>query len=452
MKNKLSLPTHGGYAGQKSEGDHIWSKITWRVLPIVFIAYVMSFLDRINVGYAKLTMQQDLQFSDAIYGLGAGIFFITYLIFEIPSNLWMERIGARRTFMRIMVFWGLTSAATAFVATPTQFYAVRLLLGAAEAGLFPGIILYLSYWFPSARRGRITSMFLFAIPITGVVGGPISGAIIKNMDGVLGWHGWQWMFLVEGLPTVLLGLLVYYFLANKPDSAVFLDAREREVVRQVMDGDRNRSTQTGGLQHQLKQAMLDKNVWILSFVYFTLTCAAYTLTFWMPTMIRALGVTDVASVGWYSAIPFVCGGLGLILIGASSDHFRERRWHVAISMVIGALLLYATQYLGGAFMPTMIILSVASFFTFSSAMFWSIPPTYLNSTTAATGIALISSVGTFGGFVSPSLIGWLKTSTGSMHMGLLAMTAVSCLGALTVAFALPRNSTRVGTADDVRNQ
>lgn len=219
--NTAALPPGMAAAApiSRSEQDAVWSKINWRVIPIILIAYIMAFLDRINVGYAKLTMQQDLQFSDAVYGLGAGIFFFTYLLFEVPSNLWLEKIGARLTFLRIMVLWGLTSAATAWVTSPTQFYLVRLLLGMFEAGFFPGIILYLTYWYPSARRGRVTGLFMFGMPITGVIGGPLSGWILKTFDGVAGWHGWQWVFVLEGLPTALIGVIVYLVLADKPGQA-----------------------------------------------------------------------------------------------------------------------------------------------------------------------------------------------------------------------------------------
>lgn len=432
-----------GLVVAKSEQDALWSKITWRLLPVILIAYCMSFLDRINVGYAKLTMQQDLQFSDEIYGLGAGVFFLTYLLFEVPSNIWMEKIGARMTFMRIMILWGCASAATAFVSTPTHFYIMRLLLGAAEAGLFPGIILYLTYWFPSARRGRVTSLFLFGMPLTGIVGGPLSGWIIKNMDGAGGWHGWQWMFMLEGIPTVILGVVVYCLLVDKPEQARFLTAHEKLLVQHVMQADRDQHKGSPD-QKGLLTALADRNTWKLAFVYFTCTCSAYTLTFWLPSMIRALGVTDVASVGWYSAIPFFCGAVGVLLMGASSDYFKERRWHVASALVLGSLALYSTQYLGGVFAPTMFMLSVASFFIFGSAIFWSIPPTYLAPSTAATGIAVISSIGILGGFVSPSLLGWIKTTTGSMHAGLLVMTVIICLGGVMVLIGLPRNASRVG--------
>jgi D-galactonate transporter len=427
----------------RSEQDAVWSKINWRVVPVILIAYIMAFLDRINVGYAKLTMQQDLQFSDAVYGLGAGIFFFTYLIFEVPSNLWLEKIGARLSFLRIMVLWGLTSAATAWVTSPTQFYIVRLLLGAFEAGFFPGVILYLTYWYPSARRGRVTGLFLFGIPVTGVIGGPLSGWILKTFDGVGGWHGWQWVFVLEGVPTALIGVIVYLLLSDKPEKAAWLNEREKAVVKQVMEADHSGDPQPHH-HGKLKAALADPKTWVLAFIYFTCACAAYTLTFWLPTMIRGLGITDVASIGWYTAIPYGFGALGILLVSRSSDHFKERRWHVASTLVIGSLALYATTFTAGAFVPSMILLCIASFFILACALFWSIPPTYLSREAAATGIAVISSIGILGGFVSPTLIGAIKTATGSMNAGLLAMTVVSCIGGLTILFAVPKNALRVG--------
>ncbi len=428
----------------QSEQDAVWSKINWRIVPVILIAYMMAFLDRINIGYAKLTMQQDLQFSDAVYGLGAGIFFFTYLMFEVPSNLWLEKIGARLTFLRIMVLWGLTSAATAWVTTPTHFYIVRLLLGVFEAGFFPGVILYLTYWYPSIRRGRVTGLFLFGMPITGVIGGPLSGWILKTFDGVGGWHGWQWVFVLEGIPTVLIGVVVYFLLADKPEKANWLSEHEKAVVKQVMKADHS------GEQHshrgKLKAALADPKTWVLAFIYFTCACAVYTLTFWLPTMVKALGVTDVSSIGWYTAIPFGFGAIGILLMSRSSDYFKERRWHVASTLIIGSLALYATTFTAGAFVPSMILLSIAAFFIFACALFWSIPPTYLSREAAATGIAVISSIGILGGFVSPTLIGAITTATGSMNAGLLVMTVVICIGGLTLLLAVPKAALRVGAA------
>lgn len=435
LNNGASLPVHAS----QNEQNAVWAKINLRIVPVILIAYMMAFLDRINVGYAKLAMQQDLHFSDAVFGLGAGIFFITYLMFEVPSNLLLEKIGARLSFLRIMVLWGLTSAATAFVTTPAEFYVVRLLLGIFEAGFFPGVILYLTYWYPSARRGRVTGLFLFGMPITGMLGGPLCGMIMKHFDGVAGWHGWQWLFVIEGLPTVLIGVLVYLLLADKPEQAKWLSEREKQVVSHVMEADCTHEINQHG-RGKLKATFANPKVWILSFVYFTCTCAVYTITFWLPTTIKGLGISDIAQIGWYSAIPFGCGALGILLMSWSSDRFKERRWHVASALFIGPLVLFAAQLSGGSFVATMFMLSIASFFVFAIALFWAIPPGYLRPSESATGIAVISSMGTLGGFISPTLIGWIMATTGSMSKGLLFAAALSCVGAVTLLVALPRVS------------
>jgi D-galactonate transporter len=432
----------------RSTEDEVFRKITWRVMPIVLIAYIFAFLDRINVGYAKLQMQQDLAFSDAIYGLGAGIFFLTYLLFEVPSNLLLEKIGARLTFLRIMVLWGLTSAATAFVTEAWQFYGIRLLLGMFEAGFFPGIILYLTYWYPSHRRGRVTGLFLFGMPITGVLGGPVSGMIMSGMEGLGGMHGWQWLFIVEGLPTVLLGFLLYRLLPNKPSQAPWLNDGEKALVQSVLDADHKVDAKPGH-HGKLAAALADPKTYVLAFVYFCCACAVYTVTFWLPTMIKGLGIASIASIGWITAVPYIFGAIGVLVISRSSDRLAERRWHVGGTLVVGAAALFATSFLGTAFMPVMVLLCIAAFFIFGGgSLFWSIPPTYLSREAAAAGIAVISSLGILGGFVSPTLIGWIKGATGSIQMGLGALTALVIVGGLVILIALPMSAVRVGTADN----
>ncbi len=427
--------------------DAVFRKISWRVMPLVLIAYVFAFLDRINIGYAQLQMKQDLAFSDAVYGLGAGIFFVTYLLFEVPSNLLLEKIGARLTFLRIMVLWGLTSAATAFVTAPWQFYAIRLLLGIFEAGFFPGIILYLTYWYPSQRRGRVTGLFLFGMPITGVLGGPLSGTIMSGMEGLGGMHGWQWLFLVEGLPTVLLGFLLYRMLPNGPARASWLNDAEKVLVQSVLNAD-HRGEAKAGHHGRLVTALADPKTYVLAFVYFCCACAVYTLTFWLPTMIKGLGIAPIATIGWYTAVPYCFGALGVLVISRSSDRFKERRWHVGGTLVLGAVALASTSFLGTAVVPVMALLCVASFFIFGGgSLFWSIPPTYLGRDAAAAGIAVISSLGILGGFVSPTLIGWIKGATGSIQMGLLGLIALVIGGGLTILLGLPKSAVRVGPGD-----
>ncbi|MGF6931086.1 D-galactonate transporter [Paraburkholderia sp. UCT70] len=450
MNRAHSLPTAIALVESPSDQiaeDAVFRKISWRVMPLILIAYVCAFLDRINIGYAQLQMKQDLAFSDAVYGLGAGIFFVTYLLFEVPSNLLLEKIGARLTFVRIMVLWGLTSAATAFVTEPWEFYGIRLLLGLFEAGFFPGIILYLTYWYPSQRRGRVTGLFLFGMPITGVLGGPLSGTIMSRMEGLGGMHGWQWLFLVEGLPTVLLGILLYCMLPDRPGRAPWLNDAEKVLVRSVLDADHGGETRAPH-HGRLAAALADPKTYVLAFVYFCCACAVYTLTFWLPTMIKGLGIAPIATIGWYTAVPYIFGALGVLVISRSSDRFKERRWHVGGTLVFGAVVLACTSFLGTAVVPVMVLLCVASFFIFGGgSLFWSIPPTYLGRDAAAAGIAVISSLGILGGFVSPTLIGWIKGATGSIQMGLLALTAVVIGGGLTILLGLPKRAVRVGPGD-----
>lgn len=440
MTQTLTEP-HGPV--ERSEEDRIYSIINWRIVPLILLAYVLAFLDRINVGYVKLQMQTDLGFSDAVYGLGAGLFFITYIIFEVPSNVLMERIGARATFLRIMVLWGLTSAATMFVTEPWHFYTLRLLLGMFEAGFFPGVILYLTYWYPSHRRGRVTGLFLFGMPLTGIIGGPLSGSIMAGMDGVNGWAGWQWVFLIEGLPIVFVGLAIFFLLPNKPSEAKWLSSEDKALHASVMAADRKGQTATG--HGSLRAAFGDPKTFVLAFIYFTCACAVYTVTFWLPTMIRELGVESVSAIGWYTAIPYLFGGAGILLMSWSSDRYRERRWHVASTLIVGGIALYLTTFFAGQFLPSMVLLCIAAFFIFACALFWAIPPTYLSAEAAAAGIAVISSIGIFGGFVSPTLIGTLIDWTGSMNTGLAAMTAIIVSGGLVI-LGLPAKALRVGGA------
>jgi MFS family permease len=343
-----------------------------------------------------------------------------------------------------MVLWGLTSAATAFVSAPWQFYAIRLMLGIFEAGFFPGIIMYLTYWYPSQRRGRVTGLFLFGMPITGVLGGPLSGTIMSGMEGLGGMHGWQWLFIVEGLPTVLMGFLLYRMLPNKPAEASWLDDAEKESVRAAMSADHKDDAAHGG-HGKLLAALADPMTYVLAFIYFCCACAVYTMTFWLPTMIKGIGIASLSTIGWFTAVPYFFGALGVLVISRSSDRFGERRWHVGGTLAIGVIALASTSFAGSGVGMVMTLLCIASFFIFGGgSLFWSIPPTYLGRNAAAAGIAVISSLGILGGFVSPTLIGWIKGATGSIQLGLFALTAVVLAGCLTTLIGLPKRALRVG--------
>ena len=433
--NRIAVPV-APVLHSPDEITRIYSKVTWRLIPFLFICYVASYLDRINIGFAQLQMKQDLGFSDAVYGLGAGIFFFGYFLFEVPSNLLLEKIGARKTLLRIMVVWGTISACMMFVKTPMQFYIARFLLGVFEAGFFPGIILYLTFWYPSGMRARIIALFMSAIAIAGIIGGPLSGWIMNDLAGTNGWKGWQWMFLLEGLPTIVLGVLVLIILDDHPDDAKWLTAREKEILDHNLEEDQR------GLDvahhHSLGQAFRDPKIYILSFAYFTFICGVYAISFWLPTIIKSFGVTDPLRIGLWTTIPYIAGAIGMVVISKHSDQTLERRWHAALSGFIGGAGLVASSFLPGNLGLALVALSIATIGILSTMpLFWAMPTAYLSGTAAAGGIALINSLGLIGGFVSPFVIGWIKTSTGSVNYGLYFITALLVLGGVVLLTGIP---------------
>ncbi|WP_316153725.1 MFS transporter [Cupriavidus sp. BIC8F] len=427
----MQLSTLAAGEATSTTVDRVFRKIAWRLMPILFLGYLFAFLDRINVGYAQLQMKDTLGFSDAVYGLGAGIFFLSYMLCEVPSNMLFERMGARLTFLRIMLLWGLTSAATMFVQTPLQFYIVRFLLGVFEAGFFPGVILYLSYWFPPEWRGRATSAFLFALPIAGVVGGPLSGAIIRLMDGTGGLAGWQWCFLLEGLPTALIGLLCHRFLCDKPGLASWLSADEKQIVEAALPA--HEPSSRHGWQ-QVREVMTERRVHALGLIYFALTSGSYAFAFWLPAIIKGLGVNDPLQIGWYSLPPYVMGAVGMCIVSWNSDIRGERRWHVALMCLLASIALATSTLAGRSLGTSLLLLSIANFGLMGAgAVFWSVAPTALRARNVAVGIALVSSLGILGGFFSPTLIGVARSVTGSTSDGLLLISLMLLTaGAVTV--------------------
>ncbi|MEX4002098.1 MFS transporter [Paraburkholderia sp. EG285A] len=429
--------SHAALSALQADGtNRVFRKIMWRLMPLVFIGYLCAFLDRINIGYAQLQMKDDLGFSDPVYGLGAGIFFLSYLLCEVPSNMLFERLGARRTFLRIMLLWGLTSAATMFVQTPLQFYVMRFLLGAFEAGFFPGVILYLSYWFTPEWRGRATGAFLFALPVAGIVGGPLSGTVISGMNGIGGLAGWQWCFLLEGLPTVAVGLLCYTFLCNGPDDANWLTDDEKRIVSAALP---HRSAGTQGSWSTVRDALSDSRVYSLGLVYFAITSGSYAYAFWLPTMIKGLGVTGPAEIGWYAVVPYAAGAVGTWCIAALSDSRQERRGYIVMSLLIAACALSATTVVNQSLFVSLALLSVTNFFLMGAgAVFWAIPSSAMSTRSAAAGIAIVSSIGILGGFFSPTLIGLTRGATGSLSGGLQLMSAILVIGACIARFTIKR--------------
>lgn len=337
-----------------------------------------------------------------------------------------------------------------FVSAPWQFYTIRLLLGAFEAGFFPGVILYLSYWFPSARRGRATGQFMFALPFAGVVGGPLSGWIMANMDGTSGLGGWQWCFIFEGLPTILLGIVCYFRLDDGPSCASWLSEREKAVIASDLQSDRLQSGSSKTGHGSFREAFSDPRVYLLGFIYFGLACGAYTFSFWLPTMIRRLGVTDIGQIGLLSLFPYAFAAAGMVLIPWSSDIRRERRWHLVIGLVLGGVALSASTLASGSLLGSLAILCVAGFFVIGpGSLFWTIPPTYLKPEAASVGIAVVSSIGILGGFLSPTLIGYISTETGSLSAGLYVISGVLIAGAVAVLIGMPARGLRVGPEQEV---
>ncbi|MGS5615384.1 MFS transporter, partial [Acinetobacter baumannii] len=375
-----------------------YRKIAFRLMPFLMLCYFCAYLDRVNVGFAKLQMMSDLQFSEAVYGLGAGIFFIGYFLCEVPSNIVLHKVGARRWIARIMITWGILSGCFAFVQTEWQFYTLRFLLGVAEAGLAPGLLLYLTYWFPSYRRARMTVLWFIAIPISGMIGGPLSGLIMDRMSGVHGWFGWQWMFVIEAIPTVVVGLLVLAVLKDSVQEANWLTQDEKNLVKQELAQDNQHKEGHASV----KEFIADKRLWLLAGIYFCVVMGQYAITFWLPTLIRNSGISDNWHIGLLTSLPYMCAIVVMILAGRSGDHFQERRWHLIIPMCAGALALtFATLFASNLTLSLICLCIAASGVLTASSLFWMLPTNFLGGVSAAAGIAAVNSFANLAGFCSP---------------------------------------------------
>jgi MFS family permease len=392
----------------------------------------MAYLDRVNVGFAKLQMLGDLKFSETVYGLGAGIFFLGYFIFEVPSNLILHRVGARKWIARIMITWGALAVAMMFVQTPTSFYVIRFLLGVAEAGFFPGIVLYLTYWIPPSRIGKALALFFLAVPASGVVGGPLSGWVLQSFHDIGGLRGWQWMFLVEGLPSVILGIVVLVALRDRIQDAHWLSAHEKDILQ------RNIERESG---HQIGASVRDAfklpMVWVMCLIEFCIGLGIYGMGFWMPTLIREAGIKGLLNVGLFSAIPYGAAAIAMVWVAKVADEKRERKLYLALAALIGAvaLALSMTYKDNTTFAIGALTVATAAILT-GFAQFWRLPTLLLGDRAAAAGIAIISSVANLSGFASPYVIGWLRDTTGSGSVGIY-LTAGSLVLAALVTMALP---------------
>lgn len=416
----------------------VYKKVTWRLIPFLLVCYLCSYLDRINVGFAKLEMLSELQFSETVYGLGAGLFFVGYVIFEIPSNMVMMRVGARIWIARIMVTWGILSAATMLVQTPTQFYIVRFLLGVAEAGFIPAILYYLTIWYPSDQRGRVTALFLAGIPLAGVIGGPLSGWIMKMFHGHFGWSGWQWMFFIEAVPTVLFGVMAFFYLDRSVHEAKWLTPEEKATIEKDLANENKSKELTS-----IRAGLTHPTVLLLSGIYFFFTMGLYGVSFWLPSIIRAAGVSDVLQVGMLTAIPYAGALVAMYLIGRSSDARKERRWHLAVPAAVGGIALIFSAIYDTDVVMALIFLTVATAGIITCIpQFYTLPPAILAGAAAAMGLALANSVGSVAGFVSPFLLGWVKDATGSTNAGVIVLAVALFIGAALVLTLSPRKFNR----------
>jgi ACS family tartrate transporter-like MFS transporter len=406
------------------------AKVTRRIIPFAFICYVVAYIDRVNIGFAARELQGDLRLTDTTYGIGAGLFFLGYCLFEIPSNLILEKVGARLWMARIMVVWGLVSMATMFIYDTTSFYAARVVLGAAEAGFFPGILLYLTYWVPASERAKNNALFMTAAPIAMIVGAPISGALL-SLDGFLGLQGWQWLFVVEGFPAVVLGVLALWVFTDKPEQARWLSAPERDWLSRTMEAER--AARKAHDKASVLRSLASPKVWLLSFAYFLNTTVTYGVFLWLPKLLQDVSGYKDFRLSVITAIPFVVALIGMVVIGAHSDRTGERQKHVAACALTAATgLVLAVTFRESV--PLLVLSFALSQLGQRSVMsvFWAIPPMILGGTAAAAGIALINSIGNLGGAVGPSIMGWLRQGTNSYSAGLLVLAAALVLEAILV--------------------
>jgi D-galactonate transporter len=429
MASQSTLPVDSA----NPSADATFSRAAWRFMPLLFVCYIVAYLDRVNVGFAKLQMVNDLHFSEATYGLGAGLFFVGYWFCEVPSNLLLHKLGARRWVARIMVTWAILSMMTAWVTTPLMFYMVRFFLGVAEAGFFPGIVLYLTYWFPSHRRGKMIAILMAGNPVAGIVGGPISGLIMHTMNGFAGHYGWQWLYILEALPAIVLGVLIFVFLDDRVKDAKWLTDEQKALIQREVDGDEAVRTHSS-----LASVFRSAKVWLLCLILFGIVMGSYAIGFWQPTIIKSSGVDDPFIIGLLSVIPYVFALIAMILVGRSADRHRERRWHLVIPILVAASGFFLCA-IGGKSLPiSMAGLTLAAVGVICALpMFWALPTSFLSGTGAAAGIAFINSTGNLAGFFSPTIIGWLRTETHSLTSGLYLIVGSMVASALLVLIFMP---------------
>lgn len=403
-------------------------RVRGRLIPFLFVLYLVAYLDRVNVSFAATEMGADLGLTAAAYGLGAGIFFVGYFVFEVPSNLLMRRFGARHWIARILISWGLVSGLTAFVTNEAQFYVVRFLLGVAEAGFFPGIVLYLTYWVPRAERARTMALFLTATAVAGLIGAPISGALL-SMDGFLGLQGWQWLFIIEAIPAIVLGFVVLKVLPDGPHEARWLSAEQRVGLTAVIE----QEAAANPTAEKLSAAFRSGSVWLLSVLYLAIVIALYGLSLWLPLIVkRDFPDLSPLGLGFVTAIPYLCAVIAMVLVGRSSDRTRERTWHVALPLVAAAVGLVIAGLTGSGIALAAVCLAAAGIYS-ALGPFWTLPPAFLRGAAAAAGIAWINSVGNLGGFIGPYTLGRFTDSSWGVGGGLVVL---GCIAVVAAALAV----------------
>ena len=428
MSHRKAVPRHGPADAESV----VYRKVARRLIPFLFLLFLVAFIDRVNVGFAKLQMSGDLGLSEQVYGVGAGIFFLGYFLFEVPSNMILHRVGAKRWIARILLLWGLISMSIVWVDSAFSFYLLRFLLGVGEAGFFPGVILYLTYWFPARSMAKTTASFMTAMAVAGVVGGPVSGWIMAGLDGWLALRGWQWLFLLEGAPAVALGFATYFFLDDGPAQAVWLDGREKQLLLHRLREDQAGREGVHG-HGLLRQALCSARVWLLALIYFCLVLGLYGVSFWLPQIVNDLKQGGLVATGLLSALPYLLAAPTMVAVARHSDLRHERRWHIVGSAAAGGAGLIFLVMARGLPVLSILALGVATSGIMAAlSIFWSLPTAFLHGRAAAGGIALINCIGNLGGYFGPVILGWVKQHTGNVDVGLYVLACALCLAALLV--------------------
>lgn len=414
----------------------LYWRLGLRLVPFLLLCYLIAMIDRLNVGFAKLQFMKELHFSETAFGTAAGILYIGYILFEIPSNLMLNRFGVRVTLLRIMGAWGVFTILLAFARSETTFYILRFLVGVAEAGFFPGIVLYLTYWFPGRYRGKVTSLFAMGVPLSGMIAGPLSGWIMTQFSQAGGLSGWQWLFVIEGVPAILLGIAAYFYLDDRPANAPFLNDIEKAEI--AADLARDFDAAPAGTLDTLSGAFRSPRIYMLALVYFAFYSMQSILLIWVPTLLKSVGPMSLVETGWRAGAISLTGTVGMVVLGFSSDHFSERRWHATgCGIAAAAALLSLPLGAGSPFITTALLAGAAAFAFGFLGIFWTIPSAFLDRRAAAGGIAMISSIGASGSAISPIFIGWMRDQTGSLQTAITTLALLMMAAMVLLFFCIP---------------